>query len=60
MAEALVAAMPIDNPATTIYYPVPANHAFPWQSEAFPDQPAVPMSTRFVEDVGAWIRAQFA
>jgi dienelactone hydrolase len=59
MAETLIAAMPPDNPADTIFYPAPANHGYPWQSEAFPDRPGVPMSLRLVEDVGAWARAQF-
>lgn len=58
MADAFVAAMPADNPATTVRYVPPAGHALPWQSESLPDRPGVPLSSRFVEDVGAWIRAR--
>ena len=58
-AYAFVAAMPTSNPPTTDYFAAPASHMFPWQSEQLSDRPGAPMWQLYVQDISAWIYAQF-
>ena len=58
-AYAFVAAMPSSNPPTTDYFAAPASHMFPWQSEQLSDRPGAPMSQLYIEDISAWVHAQF-
>ncbi len=48
-------------PATSVqYYPPPATHTFPWQTDAFPGAPAgTTFASQFLADSVAWLKLQF-
>jgi dienelactone hydrolase len=48
-------------PATAVhYYPPPATHTFPWQTDAFPGAPAgTTFASQFLADSVAWLKLQF-
>jgi dienelactone hydrolase len=56
-AEAYVAA----RPATDVtYYPEPAGHAFPWQTEQYPGAPSgTTFRSQFLADTVTWLRRRF-
>jgi dienelactone hydrolase len=56
-AEAFVAA----RPSTVVrYYPKPAGHALPWQSEQYPGEPeGTTFASQFLGDSVAWLQKQF-
>ncbi len=49
-------------PATVVrYYPKPAGHAFPWQTDQYPGAPAgTTFASQFVADTVAWLSLQFS
>jgi dienelactone hydrolase len=59
-AQALVAALPSANPATTDYFMAPASHGLPWQIEQLNDRPGEPMWQRYIEDISFWVHARLS
>ncbi len=59
-AAALVDALAgASKPAPTVaYYPSPAGHSIPWQSDAFPGRGGATFASAFLDETSAWIAAR--